>query len=93
MKATWTPADEAQFQALAKQRDEIRGRNESAVRIVAASIRRTVAEKNPTPSSAASDTELTSELARAMILHADSIRDALAPFDSGVREKLPEMTR
>ena len=87
----WTPADEAQFQQLSKQREEVRSRHESGVRIVASSIRRAMVERmqEVCPDRVPTETEAALALSRAMILHAEALRDALEPYDSGVREIAP----
>jgi hypothetical protein len=80
-RKVWSPSDEEAFQRLAREREEIRGAHEAGVRLVASSVLSTmqrITEGEPTLAGNVA-------LGRAMIQHAESVRDALKPFDSGVR--------
>lgn len=86
--ARWTPEDEANFQRLAERREKTRTRNEARVQTVVAKIRETIIAQTPPPEPPVLPESVRYEdfqLARAMILHAEDIRDALNPFDSHVR--------
>lgn len=73
-KLTWTPRDQAVLADMINRRRTFYERNAVAVKHVVVSIRMGIGS-SPT------DDELVEEL----IAKADTIRDALAPFDSGVR--------
>lgn len=82
---TWSAGDEEAFQALAKKRDEIRGSQETLVKLVAHSINNNMCKEPVDRSGNESTNQFEARLARAMIAFADELRDALEPFDSGVR--------
>jgi len=87
-RKAWTPNDEEAFQRLARERDEIRGKNEAGVRLVAASVLRSMRASMAPPQPGlppVAPPDETGALAAAMIAHVEAMRDALQPFDSGVR--------
>lgn len=72
IKTTWTRQDEQEFQLLQARREKIMANNKRPVWELAAKL------ELVTPHTC-------SYLQEFLIQHADSIRDALAPFDSGAR--------
>lgn len=72
---TWTQGDEADLQSMLKRKSEFMSKTREPVIIAVRMIRHTLGRVyNET------------QEVDALITHAEAIRDALAPFDSGVRE-------
>lgn len=72
IKETWTQRDEALFQESVTRRQRVMEMNRAPVMVAARAL-----------------TGLSqSDIADMLIANADSIRDALAPYDSGVRPAL-----
>lgn len=83
----WTPEDESRFVELARKRERIQGLMRSAVLNVALKLTDPPKVFAP-PLPGAAPTMPQSEADRLtdrMIANADTLRDALQPYDSGVR--------
>jgi hypothetical protein len=71
---TWSPADEQRYQELHERRERVTRARFALLE----SLARTILSGHSGPI-------MPSALAHAMIGNADGLRDALAPYDSGVR--------
>jgi len=69
MKDRWTNQDEAELQRLLKRKNETIAKNMKPLLALAAHL----------------DTTSPEDLADDLAAHADELRDALEPFDSGIR--------
>jgi hypothetical protein len=89
-KATWTPADEELFAAMKTRRDEVVGKREEALHRAAVEVWADTVNTGPDALQHADRVKCVAALADALRFRVDTVRDALAPFDSGVRAAAPE---
>lgn len=85
-KDRWTPEDEARFVELARKRERIQGLMRSAVLNVALKLTEKPTFAPPLPGTTPTMPQSEADrLTDRMIANADALRDALQPYDSGVR--------
>lgn len=83
MKNQWTPRDQAELDALQKRKDAFETEARKPLDAVVKQLDLRVGMVNPlNPGAGRPHPDSVSDL---LMQHADALRDALEPFDSGVR--------
>jgi hypothetical protein len=88
----WTREDERQLQVMQERKERVEAQRDAELRPIARQIAHQLARSPELPENALRglETQVTDALVGVLKNYADTLRDALAPFDSGVREAKPQ---